>query len=394
MRTRLGARWEVLFDAVSVITVIVVTVHLTGAALSGDPVALPTVLLIVGGGLVVARRRAPLLSATASILTSGLVLLTPDDALGIWVLAEVCLFSLPLRRSRRWAVAIASVHAAVLYVGAMVTFGVGPLDSLALIMPAWTGAVVAFGSALRAQEDYLLAVEERGRVAAAARESELLRRVGEERVNIARDLHDSVANSLAVITLHAINAERHVIDDPARAGAAMATVRSVSKMTLAELASILAVLREDRDRDEDRTIACVASIPHLVSLFTSSGVAVHTDVADLIAGSYEPAVDAALYRVAQEALTNAYRHGAPPFRIVGRTEGDNVVLQVTSGLSSAKRMEEPGFGIVGMKERVTVAGGALTIEGDDATFIVRASFPVRRRSDASFLSGPDGEVLA
>jgi signal transduction histidine kinase len=372
MRRRAGSRWEALFDAVALVTVVAAGISLlhdsSWSATGGGA------LLLAGGGCVALRRWLPVGAAAGAVVVSGLVLLTPPAALGVWVLAEICLFSLPLRRGRVISLTIGATHAALLYVGAMIAYDVGPLDPFALILPVWTGAVVALGSAVRSQEDYVGALEERARTAAAARETEIRQRLSEEHLRIARDLHDSVANALAVISLQAADAENHLNDDSDRVRTALKTVRTLGKRTLIELGEILRILRNG-DAESDRTLPSVRSLPHLVELFTDAGLEVDGDLAIDLEGTLDPAAEAALYRVAQEALTNAQRHGSAPVSIRTSREPAEVVIEVTNPLPVRRTTRGAGYGLIGMRERVELSGGRLLVEEDDRRFRVSARFP-------------------
>lgn len=375
-RARLGTRWEAFFDIVAAATVIGVTVIMTTAGVLDDSSTawLSITLLVAGCGLLAIRRRFPLVAAIGSIVTSALALLVPDAAIAIWVLAEVCFFTLPLRRTRKSAIAAGAVHAGVLYAGALVAFGVGPLDPLALLLPVWTGAVVAFGIALRTQQDYVDSLEESARSAATVREIEVLRHVGAERLRIARDLHDSVANSIAVINLETTTAKRHLTDDPERATTSLDLIRMLTRSTLTELSDILAVLRDDTD-DPDRTVATAANIPHLVDLLAGSGMPIHTDLDPLTGLHLEPAADAALYRVTQEALTNAHRYGRGTITVTASRTNREVTLTIQNQIDPQRESHSPGFGLLGMRERVEYAAGTLHARAEGNTFIVTARLP-------------------
>ncbi|WP_335991200.1 sensor histidine kinase [Glycomyces sp. MUSA5-2] len=375
MRVRPGVRWEAFFDAVAIATVIVEV--LRGAS--------PTALALLGAGavLVAVRRRFPLAAAVGAILLSALAMLEPDSAVSVWVLAEICLFSVPLRRSGWTAAVAAAVHAVVLYAGALIAFDVGPLDPFALILPVWTGAVVSFGAAIRSQRDYVEAVEQRAASAAAARESEVRHRMDEERLRIARDLHDSVANSIAVISIQAGAAEQRLEADPKAASEALRGVRAASRHVLAEVQEILAVLRKDETAEQERDFPSAASIPQLVRAFATAGTSVTAHLAEL--PPLEPTVDAALFRVAQEALTNAHRHGSGGAAVRIECDDHRVRLVVENPLAPEKRAEaETGFGLIGMRERVELAGGSLLIAPGGSNFTVVAEFPcdTEKESDA------------
>ncbi|GAA5029482.1 sensor histidine kinase [Microbacterium fluvii] len=375
-RARLGSRWEEFFDLVGGVTLAGVVGM---QVINGRPLAphwAAAVLLLTSVALLVVRRRAPLEAAGGSVITSALALLFPQTALVVWVLAEVCLFSVPLRRSRGATVVVGSAHAAVLYLGAPLAFGVPLWDPVALALPVWTGAVMAFGTALRTQQDHVDSLEEQARTSAAVRESEVLRRVGAERLHIARDLHDSVANSLAVINLESTNARRHLEDDPQRSRRSLEVIRAVTRSTIGELADILTVLRETED-DSDRTLATAANIPRVIELLARSGRRIEASLGALETARLDPLADAALFRVAQESLTNAHRHGAGDISISAETDVGMVTLTVANDLASPlERSGESGFGLVGMRERVELAGGSIQAGLRDGRFVVRARLPL------------------
>jgi signal transduction histidine kinase len=332
-------------------------------------------LAVLGGGaaLVVVRRWQPGLAAIGSVVTSGLILLAPASAIVVWVLAEICLFSFALRGRKAVSVVVSVIHAVLLYVGAIVAFKVEPLDPIALILPVWTGAVVAFGHAVRSQREYVQAVEDRARSTVSKRESEAERRMTDERLRVARDLHDSVANSIAVISLHATNARRHIVDDPSRAATAMRTVEAVSRESLRELGDILRVLRQN---DADQSVAVASNIPTLLSLLETPSMTIDADLSSLQGVQLEPAADAALYRVAQESFTNAQRHGTGHIRVRMFVVDGHVGIDVSNSYVGGLADREPsGFGLVGMRERVDLAGGSLTVEDDGSTFVIRALVP-------------------
>jgi len=378
--TSIGMRWERFFDVIAAATSIGVLVHtLTSASPWGAQEWWAIALLLVSAILVACRRAVPRVAAIGAVATSGLVLLLPEYAVSVWVLAEIVLFSLALRAPRRWTIGIGATHGILLYVGAIIAFRVAPYESVALILPVWTGAVIAFGVALRTQQEYVVAVEGRAQAVVAAREVEVKQRLGEERLRIARDLHDSVANALTVINLQASKAQRHLGDESTQTEEALRVVDEVSRQTVRELAGILSVLRDD-DTVEDHDLPSASNIPRLIELFTATGARVDVDLSTLADLDLTPASSTALYRIAQEALTNAQRHGAAPVTLrAGRAE-DTAWLEVRNPLGPhpRPRATESGFGIEGMTERAALAGGSLRAEMKEDQFIVRAEVPIRQ----------------
>lgn len=383
-RARLGTRWEVFFDIVAAATIIVTVITtLSGSSEPGTHRWGSAALMLAGAGLLAVRRRFPVAAAIGAIIISALALLVPQSAVAVWVLAEVCLFTLPLRRPRTTAVTIALIHSAVLYSGALVAFQVTAWDPLALILPVWTLAVVAFGSALRAQEDYIDAVERQAEASAAARENEVRRHVDAERMRIARDLHDSVANSITVVNLESSNARRHLLDDPERASGSLEVIRTVTRSTMTELSEILAILRDDPS-STDRAMATVANLPRLIEQLHTDERPIRADLAAFERAKLNPAADAALYRVVQEALTNARKHGSGPTEIRATLGADTVDVEIINAISAKPHTSEGGFGLVGLRERVHSAGGRIIIDEDAGRFSVRATLPAY---DAETLGG-------
>lgn len=373
--TSMGTRWERFFDVVAAATSLGPLAYLfTSASPWGAREWGAAALFLASAALVACRRAAPRLTAIGAVAVSGVVLLLPDYAVVVWVLAEIVLFSLAMRADRSWTVGIGATHGVLLYVGAIMAFRVAPYEPVALILPVWTGAVIAFGTALRTQQEYVAAVEDRARTAVAAREVDLKRRLGEERLRIARDLHDSVANALTVISLQASKAQRHLGDESTRTEDALRVVGEVSRQTVKELAGILSVLR-DNDTVEDHSLPSAGNIPHLIELFTATGAHVDADLSTLADLDLPPASSTALYRIAQEALTNAQRHGAAPVTLRAGNADDMAWLEVRNALRSPPRATESGFGLEGMRERAALAGGRFSAETTGAQFTVRVEVP-------------------
>jgi signal transduction histidine kinase len=192
-------------------------------------------------------------------------------------------------------------------------------------------------------------------------EEQARRRAGEERLRIARDLHDVVAHNISVINVQA-NTALHLMDrQPDRARSALATINDVSKQALTELRSILGVLR-DADEDAPRTpSAGLDNLDVLVSKANDAGLTVrlekHGDRVRLPAG-----VDLAAHRIIQEALTNTVRHSgaaAAVVRIAYEDRGVTVEVEDDGRPGQAIRMNGNGNGIVGMTERADALGGRL-----------------------------------
>jgi signal transduction histidine kinase len=333
-----------------------------------------SVLLAISGLALAWRRRYPV-----AVLAVALGTTLGADALGsgIWIAVIVAFVNAEVYRRR--AAAVAS-----LVIGYLATF-----------WPPWLigapgRASLAVGLGVAAWLITLLAVAElirmRGQRAAAAarsRDDQLRRRASEERVRIARDLHDVLAHNISVINVQA-NTALHLMDrQPERAREALTSIHEVSKQALAELRTVLGVLRADSDAAPRAPSPGLAQLGDLVSAVRGAGLDVHVAVV----GRRRPLpgdVDLAGYRIVQEALTNTSRHSASLVAEVTISyQPDGVLVQVDDAGPAQSRSAGTGrpgvgagHGITGMTERAQALGGTLTAgRRSDGGFRVQAWLP-------------------
>jgi len=235
----------------------------------------------------------------------------------------------------------------------------------------------AAGSAIRGHRQYWAELEHRTAQAVATRDAAVNRSVAEERVRIARDLHDSIGHQIAVVNMHLGAAEVHLPVGADASRSDLRAARAAVQEVLRETQQILQVLRVG---SEEQTVAPTpghALLPGLVASFREAGMAVEATL-PARPPDLPPAVSAAVYRIAQEALTNAQRHGAGSASIlVEHAPGGQVVVEVVNARADAvRRGSSPGGnGIVGMRERAAAAGGTLRVRADGHLFWVRAELP-------------------
>ena len=199
----------------------------------------------------------------------------------------------------------------------------------------------------------------------------------DDRRRIARDVHDVVAHTLAVTMLHVTAARMAVLrsssDDAVEA---LEEAERSGRSSLADIRRIVRLLRSDQDGDGaiDAAQPNMTDIPVLVEGYRSAGF----DVGMTVTGSTErvsAGVGLAIYRVAQEALANAARHGDGAAAIDLRVDDSEVRLSVHNAASAAK-VNARGGGLVGMEERVSAVGGDIDIEKSNGTWVVRARIPL------------------
>jgi signal transduction histidine kinase len=238
---------------------------------------------------------------------------------------------------------------------------------------------------------------QRSRAAAAAEktEQEGRRRVDEERLRIARELHDIVAHTMATINVQAGVAAHVLAENPAAAGDALQAIRKSSKDGLRELRTILNVLRQADEGDPTQPTPGLGQLDALISNTRGAGLPVTLqrsgDPADL-----PPAVDLAAYRIVQESLTNVIKHaGAAATATVSlRYARSGLEVEVTDtgpGPGPAALTAGDGHGLIGMRERAASVGGSLqTGPGRGGGYRVFAALP----AGGTVPDPPDGAQAA
>ena len=338
-------------------------------------------IAVAAFGLILVRRRWPLpVLAAATALAVATVAGT--DVHLFFATTVVAAYTVASRLPRVTAWVACAASAAIVYAAGVAWSGEGwwglPLGAV-----AWIGMATAVGDAVRSRRASVAAVEERAVRAEQTRESEARRRVTEERMRIARELHDVVAHHIAVINVQAGLAEHSVRTRPEQAEAALAHIRQAARTVLNELATILAVLRQPGEPDAPtEPVRGLAQLGELLASLASAGLRVdHRQVGT--PRPLPPAVDWAAYRIVQEALTNASKHGREGMAQL-RIEyaPDEVVIDVSNPMDSG-RPESAGHGLTGMRERAIAVGGTLTAGPNGAgRFHVHAVLPLGAQSQS------------
>jgi signal transduction histidine kinase len=254
----------------------------------------------------------------------------------------------------------------------------GPDTPVPLIAAALVGA--AAGDASRSRRELQAAAEEHAWRVEQAHAEESRRRVVEERLHIARDVHDLVAHHLAVVNVHAGVAHHMMRDQPDAAKGALSHVRSASSTALDELGTLMSVLRDPSDATTLTAPApSLADLGSLLNTLRAAGLPVDFT----IVGSSRPlpqSVDLSAYRIVQESLTNAHKHGRGQTRLTVTYRADRLEIDVHNALkapaNSSGEVAGSGHGLTGMRERATTVGG--TIEAGpapDGEFVVKVSLP-------------------
>ncbi|MFE2299325.1 sensor histidine kinase [Streptomyces sp. NPDC059445] len=278
----------------------------------------------------------------------------------------VALFWLALLDERRTAhlyglgVVVVMVPIAIVQAPRYASFIIVTLNpALALLLP------VAWGSALRLRRAFTDSLRARAEHAEHTREEEALRRVAEERVRIARELHDVVAHHLTLANAQAVTAAHLIRDDPRQAEQLITGLSGTTATALRELKATVGLLRRPEDSDSPLQPAPkLEQLPTMVAALATTGL----DVAVTSEGEtrpLSPAVDLTAYRIIQEALTNVSKHAGTPTAQVTLTYTDEVLrIEISNERGhptpTAATSVDSGFGLISMRERALSAGGRFT----------------------------------
>jgi signal transduction histidine kinase len=349
-----------------------VVAGITGATLT-------TVIAVVAAGVGIALSLwKPWVGLVVASAASFVITAVGDNPISVWMIAVLVLFAFTLRGKP--PVVGTLVVAAFFFAGLTMGngFGEGALVGAAALFTAVGGG--ASGAALRLSRDHALMSEQRAHDAVATRELEADRRVAEERLRIARDLHDVVGHQVAMLSVNLGVAEIGLPDNAVSSRQALESARTNARNVVAETQRILVLLRRGDTaptaaEDALRPTPSLASLDALIASFESIGldVAASISVPD---DAGEPVVGVTVYRIIQEALTNAYRHGEGGATVdVHETDG-RIRVSIDNAIGHTPRgtVAGSGLGLIGMRERVESCGGRLTIDKADGRFQVRAEF--------------------
>ncbi|BCK71762.1 two-component sensor histidine kinase [Streptomyces libani subsp. rufus] len=368
-----------------------------------EPSAITVMLAALACAALVLRRRLPrtVLAATGSLTIIELIARSGDARAPVAAAAVIALFTLASRTDRPTTWRVGALTVVGLTAAAML-YGPRPWyaqENLGIF--AWTGMAAATGDAVRSRRAFVSAIRERAERAERTREEEARRRVAEERMRIARELHDVVAHHIALVNVQA-GVASHVMDNrPDQAKEALAHVREASRSALEELRATVGLLRQSDDpRAPTEPAPGLGVLDQLVDGFVRAGIPVDLDI------PREPrplpaAIDLTAYRVVQEALTNVHKHAGEGARATVRISHSDTTLTVTvlddgagrAGIPRQKGGDRPpvepggpgepgdsggGHGLIGMRERVFALRGTV-VTGPRAAggFQVRVTLPLQ-----------------
>jgi signal transduction histidine kinase len=334
--------------------------------------ALAIALVLAGPAALYWRARAPVAVMIAT-LAPALAYWALDYPRGpIWLAAIVAFVSAVFmgRRVPAW-ILLGVAWAGLVFIPQIVGDGDAPTVGKAIGIAVWLFLLGEFAEIARSKRERHLEQQRAEREKAAAQ-------AGQERLLIARELHDVLAHNVSLINVQA-GVALHLLDEqPERARPTLEAIKDASSETLREMRSVLDILRKPGEQPPRSPTAGVGGLDELIARTKAAGISVDARVSGSPRG-LPASVDLAVYRIVQEALTNVARHAHPAAALVrlAYTDESIEILVEDDGLRAHELNGYGGNGIAGMRERVTALGGEFSAgPRPDVGFRVRALLPL------------------
>ncbi|MFJ4184754.1 sensor histidine kinase [Kitasatospora sp. NPDC089509] len=352
-----------------------------------DPVT--GVLALIAAVVVFFHRRHPRSVVVVTLLcTMILAVVSPRLTPTLATPLLVALYSLAVHTDRSTALR-ASIVTAVLLTGISLVFGPsGPIGERLSVL-AWALLPGALGDSIRNRRAHLAAIEERAERAERTREEEARRRVADERIRIARDLHDVVAHHIALANAQAGIAVHLMDSHPVQAREVLSHITDATGSALQELRATVGLLRRAEEPAPLEPAPGLDRLPELINAFERAGLPVRLTV-EGEPRPLSPGVDLTAFRIVQESLTNVAKHArGAGAEVTLSYSGSRVAVSVANGRPAAPSRPraallpppapgESGFGLIGMRERAGAVGGRLAADRrSDGGFLVTAELPLR-----------------
>jgi signal transduction histidine kinase len=331
--------------------------------------------------LVLLRRRWPLPLLAVALGWAVVHALVWDRPSSLVFAALVLLGTACVRLDRGPAVALGTGVGLTLYGLALtINADLEPTDGRAVIGLVWAAAAVGIADAIRSWRRYRDSVDAQARSAVEAAEAHARQQVTEQRLTIARELHDLLAHNMSVMNVQTGAALHLLRADPDAAEQALTAARDAGRTVLDELRDLLGVLRDDSTDHAGAprgALPTLDDLPALVDAKRSAGLAItwtHSGEPRRIPAP----VSLAAYRITQEALTNAAKHGAGTATLTTGWDGDTLTITVTNpvpALTPGRDVPAGGHGMLGMHERAFATGGTLHAGPTTSGFTVHARLP-------------------
>lgn len=356
------------------------------AGLSGSQRLVGGALSVLAGGAVALRRRAPLafLGAVVALTAAGAADLLPHAESGLaWaVVGMIAVYTVASheRPATRRAGAVLALTLVAAWIGS--DAGHVRIDAGTVIGYALFAAVPGFfGRAIGRRRERERGLEQQALILERGAEHLARRAVEDERVRIAREIHDVVGHALGVIVVQADGAGRLLASDPGESGRALETIGRTGREALEEMRRLVGLLRTSEDDPALDPAPGVAQLGALADQMRVAGLPVEV-VVEGVAARLPPSVDVSAFRIAQEALTNVLRHAGPArARVLVRYRDHAVEVSIEDDGRGPSGGDGSGHGLMGIRERVAAFGGEMEAGARPAGgFAVRALLPYGSRA--------------
>jgi signal transduction histidine kinase len=378
-----GWRPFVVDAGLGLVVMVIALLHLFSKA-AGGPVDVSTgvTLSVFAGTAVVFRRFAPFTVLGLTTLAVLAFTIVEQMKSPIAAFMAVAVYTVVTRKGR-WTRTVVVGGAAIGTIAVSISFTDGDLftDVFSAVLVLFAAVL---GEAVLYRRAYLDELEQRALRAELSREAEAERRVIDERLRIAHELHDVIAHHIALMNIQANVASELLPDRPDQVEQALSMVRQSGRTVLQELTVLLGVLRRPGVSLPTAPTPSLRELDPLIESFVAAGLEI--DWAPANAGSLPDVVELTVYRIVQESLTNVVKH-APGARVAVELKSHRGALLVTV-TDDGGRAHPPyggpvggsvgsGHGLIGMRERVMAVGGELvTGRAASGGFCVRAVIPV------------------
>jgi signal transduction histidine kinase len=338
----------------------------------GASAVIAALLTLVLAASLIIRRKLPLVA-----LLVGTAALSLESFLNVATTLSplptlICAYSVGLYATRtraRWGALVIAVGVLVYFAGTPGFSRSDPIQVLVALVSWLAMWVVGYSFARRREE------QEHARRAVARQV------VAEERARMSRELHDLIGHTVNLLIVQAGAARLMLDKDPTKTRELLQSMEQTGRETLTDLDHVLASLRADTDgrglsSTESQVGLGVAQLPDLVERFSDSGIDVRLTVDPALV--VPPTLDVPIYRIVQEALTNALKHAAPCSVAVSvQRDGRSVIIDVRDTGPGLRDTNPHGRGLVGIKERVSMRGGSVEYGGGErGGFGLRAVLPM------------------
>lgn len=376
------SRWERaprrITIAVMAIIVVALAVNVVTAVLTAVGFLGYVALLLCAVGVVLGLRYRYLGLALVAC-AAPLAVLGGLVSTGLWSIACFAAFVFVLRGSS--AIVVGGLIAVSNFVAAGTETGTIDVrvDSTASVAAFAAVVAAAIGSSVRGSFRYRREVEQRIRESEANRVTAVERGIAQERLRIARDLHDSVGHQVAVVNMRLGAAEVHLPPGADATRDDLAAARAGVQAVLRETQEILRVLRVDDHDDVDGPSQRLQPLRDLVASYRDAGLSIEDSVEELDDGAPAPS-RAAVYRIVQEGLTNAQKHGVGAVSVTVRRSDGEMHVELVNRRAVGRRNDRDigGKGLIGMHERAESAGGSIDSRSDGRLFWLSARIPLDR----------------